>query len=49
VTVTGYGKKLGGVATNANWLEAFDPAFQDFTKNLSARLPELGLKAARGT
>jgi hypothetical protein len=37
------------MAKDGNWLEAFDPAFQDFTKNLATRLPELGLQAARGT
>jgi hypothetical protein len=47
VTVMGYGINRGQVAKNENWLEAFDPAFQDFTKNFAARVQELGLRATR--
>lgn len=45
--VQGYGINHGQIAKNGNWLEAFDPAFQDFTKNLAAQVAALGLAAAR--
>ena len=33
----GYGINHGQVAKDANWQEAFDPAFEDFITNFGAR------------
>ena len=47
ITVHGYGKNSGQVAKDANWREAYQPAFEDFEKNLGAELDKLGLRADR--
>ena len=45
VTVKGYGINHGQVAKDENWIEAFDPAFADFSTNLGNAVPMLGLRA----
>jgi uncharacterized lipoprotein YajG len=42
--IRGYGKNLGQVAKDANWRDAFTPAFNDFETNLSSSVDQLGLK-----
>lgn len=44
LTVKGYGLNHGQVAKNANWQEAYAPAFDDFEANLSAELQKLALR-----
>lgn len=36
IIVNGHGMNHGQVAKNENWLEAFEPAFDDFVANLAA-------------
>lgn len=40
--VKGYGLNHGQVAKDGNWQEAFEPAFQDFLKNLGQQLDAAG-------
>ncbi|MBL8266945.1 hypothetical protein [Steroidobacter sp.] len=40
-TVTGYGKKGGGMASDEHWRDAYSSAFEDFLKNLDAVLGSL--------
>ena len=42
-TIKGYALNHGQVAKDENWLEAFDPAFQDFVTNLGKADAGLGL------
>jgi uncharacterized lipoprotein YajG len=41
--VRGYGRNLGQVAKDGNWLDAYTPAFEDFVKNLGSAVDQLGL------
>jgi uncharacterized lipoprotein YajG len=41
IIVNGYGLNHGQVAKNENWLEAFEPAFDDFVANLAAQSKDL--------
>jgi uncharacterized lipoprotein YajG len=41
--VRGYGRNLGQVAKDGNWLDAYAPAFEDFVKNLGPAVDQLGL------
>jgi hypothetical protein len=41
--VRGYGRNLGQVAKDGNWLDAYAPAFEDFVKNLGPAVDPLGL------
>jgi len=43
VSVKGYASNHGQVAKDENWLEAFEPAFQDFVVNLGSASGGLGL------
>ena len=44
LSVKGYGLNHGQVAKNANWQEAYTPAFDDFESNLGAELQKLALR-----
>ncbi len=44
LSVKGYGLNHGQVAKNANWQEAYAPAFDDFESNLGAELQKLALR-----
>jgi Uncharacterized lipoprotein len=41
LTVKGYGLNHGQVAKNANWIEAYDPAFEDFLSNFATQWDSL--------
>lgn len=41
IIVKGYGLNHGQVAKDENWLEAFEPAFDDFVANLAAQSNDL--------
>ena len=43
VTVAGYGRNSGQVASDANWQLAFSRGFEDFLNKLDQALSELGL------
>ena len=45
IIVKGYGINHGQVAKDENWVEAFDPAFNDFVSNFTAQLQDLRLDA----
>jgi len=49
IIVKGYGINHGQFAKDANWIEAFDPAFEDFTSNLDAQLQDLRLQGTTVT
>jgi hypothetical protein len=42
--VRGYGQNPGQVARDANWQDAFTPAFEDFVTNLSREVEKIGLR-----
>lgn len=44
INVKGYGINHGQFAKDENWLEAFEPAFKDFTSDLTAQLQDLRLQ-----
>lgn len=44
IIVKGYGINHGQFAKDANWIEAFDPAFKDFVSNFAAQLQDLRLQ-----
>jgi hypothetical protein len=43
LTVAGYGKNVGQVASDLNWQQAYERAFDDFLKKLDAALASAGL------
>ena len=45
VVVKGYGRNYGQVAKDANWQEAYDPAFEDFIVNVGVETNRLGLRS----
>jgi hypothetical protein len=42
--IKGYGKNHGQVGKNANWQEAYDPAFEDFIANFGTEWNALALQ-----
>lgn len=44
IIVKGYGINHGQFAKDANWVQAFDPAFKDFVSNFAAQLQDLRLQ-----
>jgi hypothetical protein len=44
--VNGYGINHGQVAKDANWQDAYDPAFEDLLSNMVMQAPSLGIQAA---
>lgn len=42
LTVTGYGKNVGQIASDLNWQQAYGLAYEDFLKNLDAELTRAG-------
>lgn len=42
--IKGYGINHGQVAKDANWQQAYDPAFEDFMTNLGSQFDSLGIK-----
>lgn len=49
LSVKGYGKNSGQVAKDANWQEAYKPAFEDFTSSLSQQVGQLGLRGSQAS
>jgi len=49
LSVKGYGKNSGQVAKDANWQDAYKPAFEDFISNLSQQVGQLGLRGGQAS
>jgi uncharacterized lipoprotein YajG len=43
--IRGYGRNLGQFAKDVNWQDAYGPAFEDFTANLSREIDKIGLRS----
>jgi len=43
--VRGYGRNLGQFAKDVNWQDAYGPALEDFTANLSREIDKIGLRS----